>query len=289
MTLAGRETAPSTAPSRGSDELEQIEIELLLEAVFRRYGFDFREYATPSLHRRLQRRIRAEGLATVSGLTERILHDPSALQALVQDLSINVTAMFRDPGFFLAFRKQVVPLLRTYAFTRIWHAGCSTGEEVLSTAIVLEEEGVLSRTRIYATDIDEAALSRARAGVVPIAKISEYARSYSLAGGRRALSDYYLPQGSEAAFRPALLESVVFARHNLVCDRSFNEFNVIVCRNVLIYFGKLLQDRVHELFYDSLSTLGVLALGPRESPRLTPRAPCYADLHAVHRLYRKMK
>src|SRR3990170_6435332 len=172
---------PSTNGSGGRD-LEQLEIQLLLEAIYRHYGFDFREYAPASLKRRLERRMNAEQVRTVSALQDRVLHDPQVMERLLLDLSINVTAMFRDPSFYVAFRQHVVPLLRTYPFTRIWVAGCSTGEEVFSLAIVLHEEGLYDRTRIYATDINQAVLEQARAGVFPLEKMQEYTRNYLRAG-----------------------------------------------------------------------------------------------------------
>jgi chemotaxis protein methyltransferase CheR len=282
-------TEPSQA-ARGSsgDELEDLELELLLEGVFRRYGFDFREYAPASLRRRIWRRITAEGLTSISALLERLLHDPPTMERLLLDLSINVTAMFRDPTFYVAFRQRVAPALRTYPFTRLWVAGCSTGEEVYSLAILLHEEGAYERCRIYATDINESVLDRARAGVFPLEKMQEYTNNYIRAGGTRAFSEYYVAAYDGAQFDRSLVENVVFAQHNLASDRSFNEFNVIVCRNVMIYFDKTLQHRVHRLFYESLSQLGILALGHRESIRFSPLEGRYEELDAAEKLYRKV-
>ena len=294
MTAQRAETEaapPDTAAARhaAGRDLEQLEIELLLEAIHRQYGFDFRGYASASLKRRLHRRIRAEGLTTVSGLMERVLHDPSTMERLLLDLSINVTSMFRDPSFYAAFRERAVPLLRTYPFVRIWNAGCSTGEETYSLAILLHEEGLHDRTRIYATDINEAVLARARAGVFPLDKMQEYTQNYIRAGGKRAFSEYYVAAYGGARFQRSLVDNVVFAQHNLVSDRSFNEFNAIVCRNVMIYFDRPLQDRVHRLFYDSLATFGVLALGHKESIRFTELADRYDELDGQERLYRKVR
>jgi chemotaxis protein methyltransferase CheR len=269
-------------------ELETIEVELLLEAVYRRYGFDFREYAPASLKRRLWRRVHAEGLATVTQLQDRLMHDSACMERLLLDLSINVTAMFRDPSFYVAFRRHVVPALRTYPFTRIWCAGCSTGEEVYSLAILLQEEGLYDRTRIYATDINEQVLDTARAGVFPLDKMKQYTQNYIKAGGKREFSEYYVAAHDGALFSRTLTENVVFAQHNLATDRAFNEFNVIVCRNVMIYFDKALQDRVHRLFHDSLDTFGVLALGHKESVTFTPFAGSYEDIEASERIYRKI-
>jgi chemotaxis protein methyltransferase CheR len=269
-------------------DLEQIEIALLLEAVYRRYGFDFRQYAAGSLKRRVWRRVHGEGLSTVAGLMEKVLHDPAVMERLLLDLSINVTAMFRDPEFFLALRERVVPQLRTYPFTRVWNAGCSSGEETYSLAILLGEEAVYDRSRIYATDINEAVLERARTGVFPLNKMQEYTQNYIRSGGRRAFSEYYVADYDGAQFRRSLLDNVVFAQHNLVQDSAFNEFHVIVCRNVMIYFDKPLQDHVHRLFYESLAMFGVLALGQKESIAFSPFADRYEELAPGQRLYRKV-
>lgn len=271
------------------DGVDEIELALLLEGVYRRYGFDFREYAPASLRRRVWRRVQAEGLSTISALQDRLLHEPACMERLLLDLSINVTAMFRDPSFYLTFREKVVPLLRTYPFTRIWIAGCSTGEEVYSLAILLQEEGVYERTRIYATDINESVLDRARSGVFPLEKMREYTQNYIAAGGTRAFSEYYVAKYDGAQFQRSLVDNVVFAQHNLVSDRSFNEFNVIICRNVMIYFDRALQDRVHRLFYDSLVMFGVLVLGTKEAIRFSPHADCYEELDARERVYKKVE
>jgi len=281
-------SSPPVEQQAARDDVDEIELALLLEGVYRRYGFDFREYAPASLRRRVWRRVHAEGLTTISALQERLLHDPACMERLLLDLSINVTAMFRDPTFYVAFREKVVPLLRTYPFTRLWVAGCSTGEEVYSLAILLQEEDVYERTRIYATDINESVLDRARAGVFPLDKMREYTQNYIKAGGARAFSEYYLAKYDGAQFQRSLVENVVFAQHNLVSDRSFNEFNVIVCRNVMIYFDRALQDRVHNLFYESLITFGMLALGAKESIRFSPHEDAYEELDPNERLYRKI-
>jgi chemotaxis protein methyltransferase CheR len=269
-------------------ELEQLEIELLLEAVHRRYGFDFRQYAQASLKRRLQRRLEVEGLQTVSQLQDKLLHDRACMERLLLDLSINVTSMFRDPSFYVAFREKVVPMLRTYPFTRIWCAGCSTGEEVYSLAILLQEEGLYDRCRIYATDINENVLATAREGVYPLDKMKQYTQNYVRAGGTGDFSEYYVAAYDGARFSRSLIENVVFAQHNLAMDRGFNEFTVILCRNVMIYFDRELQDRVHTLFHESLETFGVLALGHKESIAFTLVADLYEALDAEERLYRKV-
>ena len=275
-------------PSKYNPELEQIEIELLLEGIYRQYGFDFRSYAYASIRRRLWKRIEEEGLTTVTDLQNKVLHEPEMMEKLLLDLSINVTAMFRDPQFYRVFREQVVPHLRTYPFIRIWHAGCATGEEVYSMAILLEEEGLYERSRIYATDINEVVLQKAKSGIFPIERMQEYTENYIAAGGKRSFSDYYTAKYDGALFSPTLTKNVVFSQHNLVTDRSFSEFNVILCRNVLIYFDKTLQARVLTLFYDSLAMFGVLALGSKESLRFSPYEECYEQINGPEKIYRKV-
>jgi chemotaxis protein methyltransferase CheR len=211
------------------------------------------------------------------------------MERLLLDLSINVTSMFRDPTFYAAFREKVAPVLHTYPFTRVWVAGCSTGEEVYSLAILLQEEGLYERTRIYATDINEAVLERARDGVFPLDKMREYTENYLRAGGRRAFSEYYLAKYEGALFDRALTENVVWAPHNLVQDRSFNTFNVILCRNVMIYFDRGLQAHVHALFHESLDRFGILALGHKESLRFTELENRYEELDPVEKIYRKVR
>ncbi len=291
MALQVDEATPSAAVGESpyDPELERIEVELLLEGIYRNYGFDFRSYAYASVRRRLWKRIEAEGLPTVSALQARILHEPQLMEKLLLDLSINVTAMFRDPGFYRAFRENVVPLLRTYPFIRLWHAGCATGEEVYSMAILLKEEGLYDRCRIYATDINEVVLQKAKEGIFPLDRMQEYTENYISAGGKRAFSDYYLAKYGGVIFDDSLTRNVVFSLHNLVGDRSFAEFNVILCRNVLIYFDKSLQARVHGLFYDSLAMFGILVLGSKESFRFSPYEECYEQINGQEKIYRKAK
>jgi len=270
-------------------DLERIEIELLLEGIFRHYGFDFRAYAYASIRRRLWKRIEEEGLASVSALQERVLHEPEMMEKLLLDLSINVTAMFRDPSFYVAFRQHVVPMLRTYPFIRIWHAGCSTGEEVYSMAMLLREEGLYDRSRIYATDINEVVLKRAKAGIFPLERMQEYTDNYMRAGGKKSFSEYYTAKYGGALFDQSLTKNVVFSQHNLVTDRSFSEFNVILCRNVLIYFDKTLQSKVHSLFYESLAMFGVLVLGSKETPRFMAHEECYEQIAPPEKIFRKVR
>jgi len=289
IQVEGTFGSPGAQAAGYDPDLERIEVELLLEGVFRHYGFDFRAYAFASIRRRLWKRIEAEGLSSISELQARILHDPPMMEKLLLDLSINVTAMFRDPLFYRAFREHVVPLLRTYPFIRLWHAGCATGEEVYSMAILLQEEGLYERSRIYATDINEVVLQRAKEGIFPIDRMQEYTENYIAAGGKRAFSDYYLAKYDGALFSPTLTTNVVFSLHNLVTDRSFAEFNVILCRNVLIYFDKSLQAKVHGLFYDSLAMFGILVLGSRESLRFSAYEERYEQINGPEKIFRKAR
>ena len=268
--------------------LDDVEIELLLEGLYRAYGFDFREYSRTSLKRRILELMRAEKLATVSAFQDRVLHDAACLERLLLGLSVHATAMFRDPSFYSTFRRQVVPLLRTYPTVQIWVAGCSTGEEVYSLAILLQEERLYERCRIYATDISQAVLRKARDGIFPLAAMREYTNNYHQAGGTHEFSDYYTAHYDNVILSATLKSNVVFSEHNLATDGSFNEFQVILCRNVMIYFNKDLQARVHNLLYDSLSMFGVFGLGNKESLRFTPRADFYQHLNDHDKLYRKV-
>ena len=278
------DAGPSTAPLPKA--VEDIEVGLLLEGVYRQYGYDFRDYALSSVRRRVRQAVRDEGLATVSGLQEKVLHDPRCLQRFLVALSINVTSMFRDPEFYKALRERVVPVLRTYPKVRIWHAGCATGEEAYSFAIVLEEEGLYDRCQIFATDMNESILLKAAAGVVPLRGMRENTANYIRSGGRRAFASFYNAVEDRAVLHPSLRRNIVFAQHNLVSDRSFNEFNLVFCRNVLIYFNRDLQDRVHRLFYQSLGRFGFLALGSKETVQFSAHEAAYQDLG--DRIYRKV-
>jgi chemotaxis protein methyltransferase CheR len=272
-----------------SNPPETLEIQMLLEAMYRCYGYDFRDYAFASLKRRVHNVLRAEKLHRISELQSRIFSDPAAMDRFLVAVSVNVTSMFRDPEFFLAIRRRVVPLLRTYPFIRIWHAGCSTGEEVYSMAILLEEEGLYDRCRIYATDMNEAVLRQAREGIVTLKAAEQYAVNYRAAGGTRSLEEYYTAAYGNALFRASLRNNVVFSAHNLAMDHSFNEFHVILCRNVMIYFNKRLQNRVHDLLYQSLSSFGILGLGSKESLQFTPHEHAYEQLEYGLKLYKRVR
>jgi chemotaxis protein methyltransferase CheR len=281
------EPAARSAPATTGVSVEEVELDLLLEGIARVYGLDFRNYARASLRRRLWRRVTAEGRTSLAGLLEAVLHDPAAMERLRVDLSVTVTSMFRDPPFFVALRRHVVPLLRTYPFVRAWVAGCASGEEVYSLAILLREEGLADRVRVYATDVSDEILLRAREGRFPLEKMREYSANYLEAGGRESLSRYYEVEGRWVRLDPALRDGVVFARHNLATDAPFNDFHLVLCRNVLIYFDRTLQARVHRLLDASLVPLGVLGLGARESLATSTIEARYEPLDLDTRLYRK--
>jgi chemotaxis protein methyltransferase CheR len=271
----------------GEGALEDIELDLLLEGVFRRYGLDFRGYARMSLRRRVWNMVHAQKMETISALQARVLHDSKMMEELLQHLSVNTTTMFRDPSFFVAFREKVVPHLFSAPFVRIWHAGCSTGEEVYSLAILLMEAGLYERSRIYATDMNASVVERAKSGIFPLEHMREYTSNYQRAGGKASFSDYYTANYDHAIFKASLRKNIVFAQHNLVSDGTFNEFNVVLCRNVLIYFGSPLQARVHKLLHQSLRRFGVLVLGRGETLRHTVLENDYDEVDAQERIYRR--
>ncbi|MDQ0196161.1 CheR family methyltransferase [Paenibacillus wynnii] len=289
MKAMEREYEKEFALTTGKNELEDIEIQLLLEGVHRLYGYDFRNYALPSLKRRIWHHVHSENVPNISALQEKVLHDRACFERLIYSLSIPVTEMFRDPGLFLTFRKKVIPLLRTYPYIRIWHAGCSTGEEVYSMAILLHEEGLYDKARIYATDMNNRSLQQAKEGVYEISKMKQYTKNYLEAGGTRAFSEYYSAKYNSVILQPYLRKNIIFAEHNLATDTSFNEFNVIFCRNVMIYFNDELRDNVHGLFNESLSRFGVLVLGSKESIHFTKHSDSYEALDRVEKIYRKVK
>ncbi|MET4561759.1 CheR family methyltransferase [Lysinibacillus parviboronicapiens] len=265
-----------------------MEIDLLLEAIYRLSGFDFREYNRSSISRRIYNRMRVSNIPTITRLLEKVIHEEVFLEQVLNDFSINVTEMFRNPSFFKAFRKDVIPYLRDFPEIRIWHAGCATGEEVYSMAILLQEEGLLEKSVIYATDMNEHVLEKARQGAFPIQKMQAYTKNYMLAGGVHAFSEYYNTDHQYAYFHPSLLKNIIFAQHNLVTDQSFNEFHVIMCRNVLIYFSPALQSQVHMLFYDSLSQNGFLGLGDKETLRCEGIISKYKEIVGNERIYQKL-
>ena len=248
-----------------SADLAEIELDLLVEAIFRRYGYDFRNYARASLMRRVRHHLTKSRLPDIASLIPLILRDEQRFQALLFDISVTVTEMFRDPWFFVALRETVFPFLRTFPFINIWVAGCSTGEEVYSLAILLQENGLADRARIYATDINSTALEKARSRIYPLERMKESNRNYLEAGGKRSLSAYFTARYDSAIFDAALQERITFANHNLATDGVFGEMHLILCRNVLIYFDRMLQNRVIRTFRDSLRHNGFLCLGSRET------------------------
>ncbi|MFS0777749.1 protein-glutamate O-methyltransferase CheR [Neobacillus sp. 3P2-tot-E-2] len=272
-----------------TEEIERIEIDLLLEAMFRHYGYDFRNYAYPFIQRRINHRVQIERLSSISALQEKILREPSVMARLLSDFSINVTEMFRDPSFFKSIRTKVIPLLKDYPSIKIWHVGCSSGEEVYSMAILLHEEGIYDKTRIYATDINKNILEKAKQGTFPLEEMKLYTKNYIEAGGKQAFSEYYKAIDDKVCFHPFLQKNMIFAQHNVVSDHSFNEFDIIICRNVLIYFNKNLQNDVHQLLYESLGNSGFLGLGKREGVKFTRYEDCYGEFDGPERIYRKIK
>lgn len=267
--------------------VEEIELRLLLEGIEQVYGYDFRGYADASIRRRLAHWLAESHFDTFSAAQSRVLRDHELFDSLLRGITVNVTEMFRDPEFFRALRTQVVPFLKTYPFVKIWHAGCATGEEAYSMAILLEEEGCGGRYRIYATDINEAILARAREGIVPVGVVRKFTRNYQASGGKASFSDYYTARYDYAALSPALKKNIVFAPHNLATDSEFGEMNVILCRNVMIYFKPALKDRCLGLFDDSLPADGFLCLGLKETLDGRRFAEKYEEQPGKMRIYRK--
>ncbi len=265
-----------------------IEIGLLVEAIYQRYSYDFRDYAGASLRRRVLHATSQMGCATISALQERILHNREAFAQLLQYMTIPVSEMFRDPAYFLALRQHVVPVLRTYPSVRIWVAGCSTGEEVYSLAILLREEGLAERAFIYATDINPVSLAKAREGIFPIDAMRQYTANYQKAGGTAAFSDYYTAAYGNALFERSLCANVTFADHSLATDSVFSETHLVSCRNVLIYFNRGLQDRALGLFHESLCHRGFLGLGSKESIEFSRHAEGFETVNRRERIYRKV-
>lgn len=248
-----------------ADLISSEELRSILEMIYEIYGYDFRGYSQSHVARRMHNTMSRHRIDSVDGLKFLIRTDQDFFQSLLLDLSVNVTEMFRDPHFFASIREEVIPLLRTYPYLKIWHAGCSTGEEVYSMAILLKEEGLLGKSIIYATDFNQSVLGKASQAIYPIDKIKQYSINYNLSGCSETLSDYFTVDNQYAKLSEELKQQVVFSDHNLVNDGVFGEMNIIICRNVLIYFNKELQSRIFRLFYDSLVNGGFLGLGSRES------------------------
>lgn len=275
----------SAAQPQGN--VADIEIRLLVEAVFLRYGHDFRDYAQASLRRRVLQAQQRMGAASISALQEQVLHDADAFARLLQYLTVPVSEMFRDPPYFLALRRHVVPVLRTYPSLKVWVAGCSTGEEPYSLAILLREEGLLERTILYATDINHASLEKARQGIFALEAMQNFTRNYQRAGGTASFSDYYTAAYGGALFDKTLRESITFADHSLATDAVFSETHFVSCRNVLIYFNRALQDRALGLFHESLTHRGFLGLGSKETLEFSAYAGQFEAVGRRERIYRK--
>ena len=264
-----------------------IELRMLVEAVYLKYNYDFRDYTGASQKRRVLVALRELECATVSELQAKVLHQPEAFARLLQYLTIPVTEMFRDPEYHAALRSQVVPHLRTYPSLKLWVAGCSTGEEVYSLAILLHEEGLLERSLIYATDINPESLDAARRGVFPLDRMRLYTENYQKSGGKRAFSDYYTAAYGGALFERFLTENVTFADHSLATDSVFSETHFVSCRNVMIYFNRRLQNRVLGLFHESLCHRGFMALGSKESIDFSSYANRFESVARRERIFRK--
>jgi chemotaxis protein methyltransferase CheR len=273
--------------SKPSESATEIEVRLLLEAIYLRFHYDFRSYALASIRRRIAAALPKLGCATISALQEKVLHDPATLNALLHFLTVQVSDMFRDPPFFQALREHVVPELETYPSLKVWIAGCSGGEEVYSWAITLAEAGLLERTILYATDINPDALAKAEAGLYPLDRIAAFSDNYRLAGGKRSLSEYYTAAYGNAAFSRSLRARIVFSDHSLATDNVFAEVQVVSCRNVLIYFDRALQDRAIGLFADSLCRRGFLGLGARETLQFTAHAGSFRESAWKERWYQR--
>lgn len=271
-----------------SDELIDLEIKLLMEGVYQVYGYDFRDYSEASLRRRLTQWLSGSGFATLSFAQSHLLRDRNLFESLLRGITVNVSEMFRDPGFFKTVREHVVPYLKTYPFVKIWHAGCATGEEAYSMAILLLEEGLNGRFRIYATDINEEVIRKAQEGIYPLKELQRFTRNYQHAGGTGSFSDYYTARYDHAILSPALRENIVFAAHNLAVDADFGEMNMILCRNVMIYFKQSLKERVLGLFDSSLVSGGFLCLGTKESLDHRKISERYDMIKPRMQIYRKL-
>ena len=271
------------------DKNEQLEIEILLTAIYRKYGYDFRDYAKASLHRRISVLLKSLKLEYISDLIPKVFQDDNFINLILQYFSITVTEMFRDPEVYLSIRENVVPYLKTYPYIKIWHAGCATGEEVYSSAILLEEEKIYDQSTIYATDFNLQALKSAKEGIFKIKNMKKYSENYYLAGGKKSLSEYYHSSYDAVIMDSNLKNNIVFAHHNLSSDKVFSETHLIMCRNVMIYFNRELQDRVLKLFTESLKTNGFLIIGNRESIDFSSVEDKYITIDKKNRIYQKKK
>jgi chemotaxis protein methyltransferase CheR len=268
--------------------IKDAELDVLLAELDQRYGYDFTQYARTSLKRRVNRLMVIDKFPSFAELLYRIKNDGDYLPRLIEEITVNVTEMFRDPSLYKMLRKQVLPILATHPFIRIWHAGCATGEEVYSMAILLHEANLLHKSLLYATDINPSVIENIKRGIFPLSAMKQYSENYIAAGGKADFSQYYTAIYDHAQFNQQLRSKMILATHNLVSDRSFNEFQVIFCRNVLIYFDKTLQDKVLTLFDDSLERLGFLVLGSKENIRFSKIAPKFTQVVDKEKLWRKI-
>jgi len=271
-----------------TEAVEDIEIQLLLEAVYQHYHYDFRNYARASIKRRLIQARSRMGYASISAMQSDVLHDKTLLPRLLDYLTVQVSELFRDPSYFRALREQVIPHLRTYASLKVWVAGCSNGEELYSLSILFREEGLAHKTMFYATDINPTALKAAQAGVYPLEQIRRFTENHQQSGGHSSLSDYYTADYGRALFDQTLRSQVVFSDHSLVTDAVFGEMHLISCRNVLIYFDRELQDRAAGLFRDSLARRGFLGLGSKESLRFSSHAGAFSEFVRDEKIYQRI-
>jgi len=282
--------APETAAERSqNDELASIELSLLLEAMLRWRGYDFRDYAPATLKRRVAERMRAESVETISGLQERFLHDEEALRRFVFAMSANSNRLFRQPEYFRAIRLRVATFLRTYSFARLWFPACSTGEDVYTFLAILCEEELLDRCMLYATDLSDAALAHAREATFEVPSLDEFSNDYVSSGGRKSITDFCDYADGKVKFHESLTRNLIFATHSLATDASLNEFHAIVARGVLPQFNKTLQYRVHNLFLQSLSRFGFICLGSNETLHATPHEGAFRQVDDVFPIYRRMR
>ena len=270
-----------------NEDTSELEISLLLEAIYQKYGYDFRQYSKAHIHRRIMNRLRLSRLEDISQIQSKVLKDETFANELLQDFSITVTEMFRDQEFYKSLREQVIPILKTYPFIKIWHAGCATGEEAYSMAVIMQEAGLYDRTTIYATDFNQHALNRAKEGIFSNKMMKEYAINYQLSGGKKSFSDYYTSKYDNVIMNQSLKKNIVWANHNLVTDSVFAEVNLILCRNVLIYFDHNLQNKVQKIFYESLINGGILCLGSKEGLRFSDFNDKYIELDKKQRIFKK--
>ncbi len=270
-------------------KIEEIEYELLLEGIYQTYGYDFRDYAPASLKRRIRKCMNDLGVNSISAFQDKILHEKKSFTNFLNTVSIDVTSMFRDPDFFLAVRQKIFPMIRNLPFIRIWHAGCATGEEIYSLAILLKEEKLYDKARIYATDMNEVVLEKAKNGIYSLKNIQDYAGNYHKTGGSVDFSEHYTAKYDNVIMNPALKKNIIWAQHNLVTDGSFNEFDIIFCRNVMIYFNKPLQEHVHKLFMDSLTVGGILGLGKKESLHSSSFRDNYKEIDEKVKLFKRVR